>query len=133
MKQKTQIMLCCAVLSHLVMSVTLWALAHQPLLFMGFLQVRMLEWVTIPSSRDLPNPGIEPRSPTLQADSLPSQPPGKPKSTGLGSLTHLQGIFPTQESNRGLLHCRRILYQLNYQESPQITLYICKTFPQEKL
>ena len=72
MKQKTQIMLCCAVLSHLVMSVTLWALAHQPLLFMGFLQVRMLEWVTIPSSRDLPNPGIEPRSPTLQADSLPS-------------------------------------------------------------
>ena len=133
MKQKTQIMLCCAVLSHLVMSVTLWALAHQPLLFMGFLQVRMLEWVTIPSSRDLPNPGIEPRSPTLQADSLPSQPPGKPKSTGLGSLTHLQGIFPTQESNRGLLHCRRILYQLSYQESPQITLYICKTFPQEKL
>ena len=39
---------------------------------------RILEWVTIPFSRDLPNPGIEPRSPTLQADSLPAEPPGKP-------------------------------------------------------
>ena len=39
---------------------------------------RILEWVAVPFSRDLPNPGIEPRSPTLQADSLPSEPPGKP-------------------------------------------------------
>ena len=36
-------------------------------------------------------------------------PPGKPKNTGVGSLSILQRIFPTQESNRGLLHCRRIL------------------------
>ena len=57
---------------------------------------------------DLPNPGIEPRSPTLQMDSLPSEPPGKTKNTGVGSLSLLHGIFPTQESNRGLLHCRRI-------------------------
>ena len=35
----------------------------------------------MPSSRDLPKPGIEPRSPALQADSLPSEPPGKPKNT----------------------------------------------------
>jgi len=46
---------------------------------------------------DLPNPGIEPRSPALQADSLPSELPGKLKNTGAGSLTLLQGIFPTQE------------------------------------
>ena len=39
---------------------------------------RILEWVAVPFSRDLPNPGIEPRSLTLQADSLPSEPPGKP-------------------------------------------------------
>ena len=51
----------------------------------------------------------------LQADSLPSEPPGKPMNTGVGSLSILQGIFPFQESNRGLLHCRRILYQLSYQ------------------
>ena len=63
---------------------------------------------------NLPNPGIEPRSPTLQADSLPAEPQGKPKNTGVGSLSLLQGIFPTQESNQGLLRCRQILYQLSY-------------------
>ena len=41
-------------------------------------------------------------------------PPGKPKNTGVGSLSLLQGIFPIQELNRGLLHCRQILYQLSY-------------------
>ena len=45
---------------------------------MGILQARILEWVAMPSSRDLPNLGMEPRSPALQADSLASQPPGKP-------------------------------------------------------
>ena len=39
-----------------------------------------------PSLEDLPNPGIEPRSPTLQADSLPAEPQGKPKNTGVGSF-----------------------------------------------
>ena len=68
---------------------------------------------------DLPSPGIEPRSPTLQADSLPPEPPGKPMNTGGGSLSLLQGIFLTQELNRGLLHCRSILYQLSYQGSPK--------------
>ena len=58
---------------------------------------------------NLPNPGIEPRSSTLQADSLPSEAPGKPKNTGVGSLSLLQGIFLTQEWNRALLHCSRIL------------------------
>ena len=43
----------------------------------GILQARILEWVTIPFLEDLSCPGIEPRSPTLQADSLPSEPPGK--------------------------------------------------------
>ena len=45
----------------------------------GSLQARILEWVAFPFSRDLPNLGIEPRSPALQADSLLSEPPGKPK------------------------------------------------------
>ena len=71
-----------------------------------------------PSPGDLPNPGIKPRSPVLQADSFPAEPQGKPKNTGVGSLSLLQWIFPTQESNRGLLHCRWILYQLSYQGSP---------------
>ena len=40
-------------------------------------------------------------------------------NTKVGSLSLLQGIFLTQESNRGLLHCRQILYQLSYQGSPK--------------
>ena len=76
--------------------------------------------VGFPPPGDLPNPGIEPRSPTLQAGSLPAEPPGKPKNTGVGSPSLLQGIFPTWESNWGLLHCRQILYQLSYQGSPYI-------------
>ena len=44
----------------------------------GILQARILEWVAFPFSRGSSNPGIEPRSPTLQADSLPAEPPGKP-------------------------------------------------------
>ena len=71
-----------------------------------------------PSPGDLPNPGIQPSSPELQEDSLPAEPQGKPKNTEVGSLSLLQCIFPTQESNQGLLHCRQILYQLSYQESP---------------
>ena len=47
----------------------------------GILQARILEWVAISFSRDLPNPGIEPRSPTLQADALASEPPGKPHAS----------------------------------------------------
>ena len=83
----------------------------------AILQARILEWVAIPFSRDLPNPGIKPRSPILQADSLPAETPGKPKNTGVGSLSLFWGIFLTQGLNRGLLHCRPILYQLSYQRS----------------
>ena len=51
----------------------------------GILQARILEWIAIPSLEDLCNPGIEPRSPTLQADSLLSEPPGKPIQTSMKS------------------------------------------------
>ena len=72
-----------------------------------------------PSPGNLPNSGIEPRSPALQVDSLPAEPQGKPKNTGVGSLSLLQGIFLTQELNQGLLYCRQIPYQLSYQGSPK--------------
>ena len=49
-----------------------------------------------PSSGDLPNPGREPRSFALQADSLPAEPHGKPKNIGVGSLSFLQWIFWTE-------------------------------------
>ena len=63
-----------------------------PCMVHGILQARMLEWVAI----SFPNPGIEPRSPTLQVDSLPAEPQGKSKNTGVSSLSLLQGIFPPQ-------------------------------------
>ena len=69
----------------------------------------------MPSFRDPSNPGIEPRFPTLQVDSLPSEPPEKPKNTGVGSLFLLQGIFLSQKLNWSLLHFRWTLHQLNYQ------------------
>ena len=43
----------------------------------GIFQARVLEWMPFPSPVDLPDPGIEPRSPTLEADTLTSEPPGK--------------------------------------------------------
>ena len=54
---------------------------------MEFLWARILEWVAFPFSRGSSNPGIKPRSPTLQVDSLPAEPLGKPKKTGVGSLS----------------------------------------------
>ena len=118
---------CCAVLGCSVVSESLQPHGLQPGSSVhGILQARTLEWVAMPSSRG----SSQPRDRTqvslgsLQVDSLPSEPPGKSKNTGLGSLSLLQGIFPTQELNQSLLHCRWILYQLSYQESPKGTLML---------
>ena len=73
-----------------------------------------------PSPGDLPNSGTEHRSPALQVDSLSAEPPEKPKNTGMCSLSLLQRVFLTQESNWSPLHCRQILYQLSYEGSPYI-------------
>ena len=67
-------------------------------------------------------------NPALQPDSLPAGPQGKPRNTGVGSLSPLQGIFPTQELNQGLLHCRRVLYQLSYQFSSVQSLSCVRLF-----
>ena len=55
-----------------------WIVAHQAPLSMGILQARILDGLPCLPPGDLPNPGNEPRSPVLQADSLPYAPPGKP-------------------------------------------------------
>ena len=52
----------------------------------GIPQARILEWGTSLFPEDLPNPEVEPRSPALQAGSLPAEPQGKPKNIGVGSL-----------------------------------------------
>ena len=71
-----------------------------------------------PSPGDHPNPRIKCRSPTLQADSLPAEPQGKPKNTGVVAYPFSRGL--SQPRNQGLLHCRLKLCQLNYQGSPLI-------------
>ena len=71
--------MCCAnSLSHVRLFAIPWTVVHQVLLSMRILQARILVWVAMPSSRGSSQTGIEPRSPTLQADSLPVELPGKP-------------------------------------------------------
>ena len=84
----------------------------------GILQPRILEWVAFPFSRGSSQLGDQTQVSCIAGDSLLAEPQGKPKNTGMGSLSLLQRIFPTQESNWGLLHCRWILYQRSYHGSP---------------
>ena len=147
----------------------------QAALSMGLSRQEHWSGLPFPFPGDLPHPGIQPRSPALRADSLPSEPPewcwlplyskvtqshtqtfkvifivvcprrlGKVpcaivkvaqscptlcdpcpwnspgQNPGAGSLSLLQGVFPTQGSNPGLLHCRRIFYCLSHQGSPRV-------------
>ena len=106
----------------------------------GISQAKILPF---PSPGDLPNPGIEPSFPALQVNSLlseseshsilsdslrphrlysPWNSPGL--NTGVGSLSLLQGVFPTLGLNPGLLHCRQILYQLNHKGSRRVLEWV---------
>ena len=76
-------------------------MACQAPLSLGFSRQEYWRGLPFPSPGDLPHPEVEPMSPVLQADSLPSEPPEKPKNTVVGSLSLLQRIFLTQELN----HC----------------------------
>ena len=60
------------------------------------------------------------------SDCSPWNSPGQ--NTGVGSLSLLQGIFPTQGSNPGLPHCRWILYQLSHKGSPRILEWVAYPF-----
>ena len=61
-----------------------WTVAQQAPLSMGLSRQEYWSGLPCPSSGDLPSPGTKPRCPTLQADSLPSEPPGKPIDHGGG-------------------------------------------------
>ena len=65
-------------LSRVRLFATLWTVGHQAPLSMGFPRQEYWSGLPSPSPGDLPNPGIKPRSPALQADALTSEPPGKP-------------------------------------------------------
>ena len=118
---------------------------------MGFYRQEYWGGLPFPSPGDLPDPGIKPRSPALQVDSLPSEPPAAAaaaakslqlcpilcdpmncsppdssvhspgKNTGVGSHSLLQGIFLIQGSNQGLPHCRQTLHCLSHEGSPSLS------------
>ena len=66
-------------LSHVRLFATPWTIAYQAPPFMGFSRQEYWSGLPFPSPGDLPDPGIEPRSPAFQADALTSESPGKPK------------------------------------------------------
>ena len=137
---------------------TPWTIAHQALPSMGFSRQEYWSGLPFPSPGDLPDPGIKPKSPALEADALTSESPGKPsamksesesrsvmsdslwahglyspwnspgQNTGMGSLSLLQGIFQTQGSNPGLPHCRRILHQLSHKGRQGILEWVAYPF-----
>ena len=69
-------------LSRVQLFATPWTVAHEAPLSIGFSRQEYWSGLPFPSPGDLPNPGIEPRSPALQADALTSDPPGKPSYNG---------------------------------------------------
>ena len=81
----------------------------------GILQARILERVAVPFSRGSFQPRDRTQVSRIAGGFFTVESQGKPKNTGVGSLSLLQQIFLTQECNQGLLHHRRILYQLSYQ------------------
>ena len=87
---------------------------------MEFSRLEYWRGYLFPSPGDLPNPGIQPRSPALQADSLSSEPPGKPKNTRVGIPS--PGNLPNPGIKLGSPALQQILYQLNYQRSPSQAL-----------
>ena len=106
----------CGLLSHVQLLSVPWTAALQAPLSVGIFQQKYWSGLPCPPPRDLPSVGSKPGSPAMQADSLPSKPPGKPKNTGAVVIPS-PGEFLTQEVNHGPLHCRQILYQLSYQGS----------------
>ena len=88
-------------LRHVRLFATPWGVAYQAPPSVGFSRQEYWSGLPFPSPGDLPNPGIEPRSPTLRADALPSEPPGKthrkpikPRDKELALFTEATGALP---------------------------------------
>ena len=79
-------------LSHVRVFATPWMVAYQAPLSTGFSRPEYWSGLPFPSPGDLPNPGIEPGSPALQTDALPSEPPGKPLLLLLLLLSHFSCV-----------------------------------------
>ena len=97
----------------------------------GILQARILEWVAFPFSRGFSQPRDRTQVSRIAGGFFTKlSHKGSPRS-GVGSLSFLQRIFPTQESNWSLLHCRGILYQASHKGSPRILEWVAYSFSSE--
>ena len=96
-----------------------------------YLQCRVwpkrLNWLLLwfPYPGDLPNPGIEPRSPALQADSLTAEPQGKPKNTGAGSLAYPFSRGSSKPKNRPGVSCIAGGSEMKWSEVAQLCPTLC--------
>ena len=110
--------LSCSVISD---SVTPWIVACQALLCMGFSRQEYWSGLPFPSPGELPDTGIESRSPELQADSLPSEPPGKPQ------LCHAisQYLVSHTHGKAGWCLVCRFIYSTNAYRSPYTRHLLC--------
>ena len=97
-------------LSHVRLSATPWTVAYQAPPAMGFSRQEYWSGVPFPSPGDLPDPGIKPGSPALQADALPSEPPGKPPK-GRSRALLITKIHTCRD-----LHNRNEIHMLGFQK-----------------
>ena len=121
-------------LSHVQLFANPWTVAYQASLSMGFSRQECWSGLPFPSPGDLPDPGIEPRSPALQADALPSEPIlvwTASQNTRVDCYFLLQGILLTHGLNPCLLNCRRILYLLRHCRSNETGVQTLIIFTQE--
>ena len=116
----------CLVMSD---SVTPGTVARQAPLSMGILQVRILEWVAMPSSKGSSQPRNKtPGLPHCRQILYCLSHQGSPRILKWVAYPSSRGNFPTQKSNPGFLHCRRILYQLSHPGSPRILEWVAYPF-----
>ena len=101
-------------LSSVQCSATAWTVAPQAPLSMGILQARILEWVVMPSSGVSSQPMDRIQAFRIAGGFFTHWATREAQVYYGGWPVPSSGIFPTQKSNRGLRHCRQILYQLNY-------------------
>ena len=100
---------CTSPLSRVRLFATPWTVAHQTVLSMGFSRQEYWSGLLCPPPRDLPNPGIEPKSPVSQADSLPTEPIGKrPEKVSDSSLNPVTA--PSDSQDFGLQRVVLCLY-----------------------
>ena len=92
----------------------------------GILQARILEWVAFAFSKGSSQPRGWTQVSCIAGGFFTSWAKGKPKNTGVGSLSLLQWIFLTQESNWGLRHCRQILLPTELLGKPWYMKYVAK-------